>query len=318
MADNVHSHGPANVETLLTTTLEKRRTGKGIQDAVFNGRPLLNWLHNEHRTTEDGGATIIVPIMHEGNGKTSWYDGFGTLNVDPVEGHTTAQYQWKQAAVPISVSGRESEIQNTGPSAAHRLVDAKIQQADKDIMDTVNKAFFAASVAPNAIGTLVTTIDATSTIGEINSTTTTNWQALVTTGGSMSAQGLSDMETTWNTLQGRGSQTGLIITDSTNYGRYVGLLQPQQRFQGKVGNGTFANMMFKSAPVTFDLAATSNVMYFLDSNVLEFVVHSNRDFTQTDWVRPANQDAKTKHILLGAELIALNRRYLGKITSLAA
>lgn len=318
MPDKVHSHGVDNVETLLTTTLEKRRTGKGIQDAVYNGRPLLNWLHNENRTTEDGGATIVVPIMHQANGKTAWYHGFGTVNTDPVEGHTTAQYQWKQAAVPIAVSGRETEIQNTGRSAVIRLVDAKIRQADSDIMDTVNKAFFANTVIANAIGTLVTSIDATSTIGEINSTSTTNWQSLVTTGGSFAAQGLVDMENTWNTLQGRGAMTGLIITENTNYGRYVSSLQPQQRFQGKVGNGTFANMMFKSAPVTFDLAATSNVMYFLDSNVLEFIAHSNRDFVQTDWVRAVNQDAKVKHILLGAELVVLNRRYLGKITNLAA
>lgn len=318
MADLLHSYGPDNVLTLLTTTMEKRRQGKGIQDAVYDGRPMLNWLHNEHRTTEDGGSNITVPVLFEANGKTNFYDGFQTINTDPVEGHTQASYEWKQAAVPIAVSGRESEIQNTGRSAALRLVDAKMKQADSDIMDTVNKAFFAASVATNSIATLVTTIDATSTIGQINSTSVSAWQSLVTTSGSFSARGLSDMETTWNTLQGRGARTNLIMTDVTNFGRYVGTLQPQQRFTGKVGNGTFENMMFKSAPVTFDLAATSNVMYFLDSNVLEFIVHANRNFTQTDWRTPTNQDSKVKHILLGGELIALNRRYLGKMISLTA
>lgn len=315
MADTILTRG-ATVTTLLTTTLEKRRAGKGIQDAVYNARPLLNWLHNEHRTTEDGGATILVSVMSEANGKTTFYDGFDTLNTQPVEGFTQAQYTWKQAAVPVSVSGRESEIQNTGPSAVIRLVDAKMKQADMDIRDTVNKAFFAASPGSKDIGSLVTSIDATSTIGEINSTNNSWWQSLVTTGGSFAAQGLSDMETTWNTLEGRGAKTGLIITENTTYGRYVGSLQPQQRFSGQVGNGTFANMMFKSAPVTFDLAATSGVMYFLDSNVLEFVVHKNRDFVPTEWVKPSNQDAKVMHILLGAELVVLNRRYLGKITSI--
>lgn len=316
MADTLHTHGPGNVDTLLATTLEKRRKSKGIQDAIFNKMVLLSHLHDKNRTTEDGGASLVVPIMYEGNGKSKFYDGYETLNTDSADGITTAQYQWKQAATPISVSGKEAIVQNAGESAAFRIVDAKMMQAELDLKDKINQAFFAASPAAKDIGSLVTTIDATSTIGDINSTTYSWWQSKVTTGGSFAAQGLSDMETTWNALSGRGSVTDLILTEDTTYSRYVKSLQPQQRFQGKVGNGTFENVMFKSAPVAFDLAATSGVMYFLNSMFLEFVVHSKRDFVLTEWREPASQDAKLKHLLLAAELVASNRRMLGKITSI--
>jgi len=319
MADTLFTWGPGNVTTLLTTTMEKRR-GQ-IADAVFNEMVLLSFLHDKHRTTVDGGASIVMPIMSESNSTAQFYDGYEQLDTTPQEGHTSANYQWKQASTSVSVSGKEERVQNVGSSIVHRIVTAKQRQAELSIRDKINKAFFAAAPASKDIGSLVTTIDATSTIGDINSTNNSWWQATSTASGSFAAQGLADMRTLWNTLAQRNpvGGTDLIITTSSVFEFYEGSLQPQQRFQGSVSaNGSFENLMFKSSPVTFDAAATSGVMYFINSGALEFISQARTNFVLTEFVKPANQDAKVAQLLFAGELTTNNRRKLGKLTGITA
>jgi hypothetical protein len=320
MADTLHSWGPANVDTLLTTTMEKRRKSKGIHDNIFNEMVVLSHLYDKKKVTEDGGATLLVPIMYEANNTAQFFDGYEQLDTTPQEGHTTGQYQWKQAAVSVSVSDKEENVQNQGPSAVFRIVDAKSKQAELSLRDLINAGFFTASPASKAVGSLVTTIDATSNIGEINSTTYSWWQSTVTTGGSFAAQGLADMRDTWNTVSQKtpGGGPDLIVTTATVYGYYEGTLQPQQRYSGKVGDGSFENLLFKSAPVTHDADCTSGVMYFLDSRALEYVVKSGRDFVMTPFVKPSNQIAKVAQFMVVGELVTSNRRKLSKITSITA
>ena len=319
MADTVFTWGPANVTTLITTTMEKRRKGKGIHDAVFNEMVLLSWLHENNRTTEDGGATIVAPVMSGANATAQFLDGYEAVDTTPQEGFTSASYAWKQAAATISVSDRE-EMQNAGSNQVFRIADAKMNQAKMSLRNEINQAFFASSVVGSAINTLVTSIDATSTIGDINSSANSFWQATNTTSGSFAAQGLSDMRTIYNTLSSRNPVGGpqLILTTQTVYEFYEGALQPQQRFQGKVGNGSFDNLMFKAAPVTYDIECNSGVMYFLHSDALEFIVHSQRDFVMTDWVKPVNQLSKAAQLVLMAQLVVNNRRKLGKLTTITA
>jgi hypothetical protein len=300
--------------------MEKRRKSRGIHDNIFNDMVVLSHLHDKNKVTEDGGASLIVPLLYEENKTSQFYDGYEVLDTTPQDGHTSAQYQWKLGSTSISVSGKEAEVQNMGPSAVFRIVDAKIRQAELSLRDLINAGFFAASPASKDVGSLVTTIDATSTIGEVNSTSNSWWQSTVTTGGSFAGQGLSDMRTTWNTLSQKNPAGGpdLLVTTASVFGSYEGSLQPQQRFSGKVGNGAFENLLFKSAPVVHDADCTSGVMYFLDSRALEYIVKSGRDFVMTEFVKPANQDAKVAQLLVAGELVTNNRRKLGKITGITA
>jgi len=318
MADQIFTFGPANVTTLLMSTMEKRR-GE-IADAVFNEMVLLSWLSDKARVTVDGGATIVVPVMTAANSTAQFYDGFEQLDVTPQEGFTSAQFLWKQASTSVAVSGREDRVQNAGSSVIHRIVTAKQNQAELSIRDIINKGFFATSPASKDIASLVSTIDATSTIGDINSTTNSFWQATVNTGGSFAGQGLNDMRTLWNTLTQRNPVGGpdLLLTTNSVFEFYEGVLQPQQRFAGKVGNGSFDSLMFKTAPMTFDAAANSGVIYFLNSGVLEFIVSGSTNFILSEFVKPSNQDAKVAQFMFAGELTANNRRKLGKITSVTA
>lgn len=321
MSDTLFTWGPANVTTLLTTTMANRDI-KDIQDAVFNDLVLINYLKEKNAVKRSGGTSIIVPIRSSKNTTAGFYAGFDTINVTPQDELTSAQFKWKQAAASVSVSGREERIQNNGSYAVLDLVQSKIKGAEDALKDSINTALYASSPATNDIGSLVTSIDATSTIGDINSTTYSFWQSTSTGSGSFATQGLTDFRTLWSTLEVKApaAPTDLILTTTTVYNAYEAALQAQQRYaaDSRTGNGSFDSLMFRSAPVKYDAACNSGVAYFLNSKCMELDIHTGTDFIMRDWVPSYNQDAKTALFMVGLELVIKNRRKLGKLTGITA
>ena len=318
MADTLFTHGPANVTTLLTTTLENRR--KDLQDAIFNDLRTIKFLRDKGQVMIDGGASIITPLMYGKNTTAQAYHGYDQLDTTPQEGFTTAQYKWKEYAVSISVSNREENIQNSGSSAVLNLVQSKIKQATMSLKDVLNTALYAAAPGTNDLTSLATLVLGSGTIGDINSGTYSWWQSDVDASGSFAAQGRSDMLTLYNALLTAGDAPDFIVTTPTVHAYYEGSLIPQQRYQGSggVGDASFGELKFKTIPVLMDVAATAGVMYFLNSKNLEFYISSGNDMRMTEWVKPANQTAKVAQVIIAAELATNNRRRLGKLTGITA
>lgn len=320
MADTLFTWGPANVTTLLTTTVENRKGT--IQDNIFNDLPTIKFLRDKEKLRLDGGASIVQPLMYAKNTTAGFFQGYDIIDTTPQEGFTAAQFQWKEAATSISVSNREETIQNTGKSEVFNIVKAKMDQAEMSLKDILNTAIFNAAPGAKSLNSLAVLIDATSTIGDVNSTTNSWWQSLVTTSGSFAAQGRSDMLTTWNSLVTRGggaNPVDMIITTPTVHGYYEGSLTPQIRYQSMTeGNLAFSSLMFKTSPVIFDTACNSGTMYFLNSDALELVINSNNDFKLTEFVKPSSQTAKVAQLVVALELCTNNRRRLGKMTSITA
>lgn len=319
-SDTLFTYGPANVTALLTTTVENRR-GE-IQDNIFNDLPTIKYLKDKKRIRVDGGASIIQHLMYGTNTTAGFYNGYDLIDTTPQEGFTAAQFKWKEAAASVSVSNREETIQNTGKSEVFNIVKAKMDQAEMSLKSVLNSAVFSAAPVATALTSLPVLIDATSTIGDVNSTTNSWWQSLVTTSGSFAAQGRADMLTTWNTLVTRGggaNPVDMIITTPTVHGYYEGSLVPQIRYQKMdEGNAAFSNLVFKTSPVVFDTACNSGTMYFLNSDAMELVVNSNNDFRLTEFVKPSNQTAKVAQLVVALELTTNNRRRLGKMSSITA
>lgn len=319
--ETLFNWGPAgNVGALITSTQENRDI-KELQDAVFNRLTLFDWLSKKNKVRRGGGTSIIVPIRSSKNNTAASYSNYGVINTAPQDNETAAQYLYKQYAASISLSGKEERVQNKGKYEVIDLVRTKIDDAEKSLQDKLNQDLFAASPASQDVGSLVTSIDATSSIGGINSSTYSFWQSVNTTSGSFAAQGISDMRTLWNTLSQRqpASVPDLILTTPTIHGYYEASLIAQQRYESNgTGNGSFQKLMFKSSPVDMDAQATSGVMYFLNSDAMELVIDPDTDFKMTEWVKPANQDARVAQYLVALELVIRNRRKLGKLNTITA
>lgn len=313
--DTLHTWGPDYVSQLLVSTHAKRPK-KDVANAIFNRIPTFEYLNSKGKVMIDGGSSIVVPLEIARNTTAKFYDGYDLLDVTAQDNHTAAQYKWKQAYASVSISGREANIQNRGEAALMNLLEMKQKNAERSLRDAINQKLHGASNTAKEIQSLVTLIDATSTIGDINSTANSYWQSSVKTGGVFASQGVADWRNLYNTLKNRQGNPDMIITTQTVFEAYEATMAPQIRYTPmSTGDSRFRDLEFAGAKVRFDDQCASGVSYFLDSDAIHLYISENVNFTYNDFVRPPDQDAKTAQFLVGLELATSNRRVLGKVTS---
>ena len=172
------------------------------------------------------------------------------------------------------------------------------------------------------LGAVPVIVDNTGTVGDVAGATQSWWRSTDTASGSFAAQGKTDMSTLYNTILNQSSADGTpdyVITTRAVFEFYEHSLEPQVRYASvKDGNVGFENLRYKSAPMTFGSNVPSGELYMLRSDNLYLTVHSGANFKTTEFVKPANQDARTAQILLMAEVCTDNRRKLGRLTAITA
>lgn len=316
--DVVFTYGPANVTSLIATTLSTY--GKTLADNIHKAIPALAWLSIKKRVTEDGGATVVRSVVYGSNSTAGFYASDDVLDTTIQDNFTAAQWQWRQAAASITVTGR-IELQNAGRSQVIDYAKAQIDNALASLKEAIDiKLFASLQTGPN-ITPLNAIISNTGTVGDINGTTNTWWQATQTLSGSFAARGLSDLRTAWDNVAVKMPAGGpdLILSDQTSYEAYEATLTPTVRYTDvSMGDLGFSNLKYKEAVWTWDPNATVGNVYLLNSKAIELVQHSSRLFTMSEWVKPANQDLKVAQVFWAGELTTNNRRKLGLLTGVTA
>lgn len=105
-----------NLSEIVTTTL-RNRTGK-LADNMTKNIALLNRM-NKRGTIKpvSGGRTIVQELNYAENVTYQRYSGYEVLNISPSDVFTAAEFDWKQAAVNVTISGLEGDVINTGSEA---------------------------------------------------------------------------------------------------------------------------------------------------------------------------------------------------------
>ena len=164
----------SNFDQLLSTTLANYRSQ--LTDNVFTARPLTYKLMDNGRIRMlNGGTKIVEPLIYGKNSTVASYSGYDSLSLAPQEGISAAEYEWKQYAASIAISGIE-EAKNNGEQEVINLLEAKIMQAEESMREGFNQMFFAdgtgnSGKAWNGLGNLV---EASGTVGGINRATAGN------------------------------------------------------------------------------------------------------------------------------------------------
>ena len=312
--------GNANFDALLSTTLANYRPQ--LTDNVFTARPLTYFLMDKGRIRMvDGGTKIVEPLIYGQNGTVASYSGYDTISLTAQDGMSAAEYDWKQYAASIAISGIE-EAKNNGEAAIINLLEAKIMQAEESMREGFNQMFFGdgtGNSGKNWNG-LANLVESGNTVGGINSATgqDNNWWRSYeeNTAGALT---LAQMATAYNSVSVGNDHPDMILTTQTLFEKYEALLQPQLRYTDtKTADAGFQNLLFKAAPVAYDVHCTAGVVYFLNSKYLTLVGHSGKWFQQTDFVRPENLDARYALIMCYGNLTVRNRAKQGKLTAKTA
>ena len=314
------TYGPSNVDALLSTTLSAVR--KKFADNIFTKIPLLMWLKSKAKLSEDGGASLVVPLMYGKNSTAKAYSGYGVIDTTPQEGLTAAQYLWCQYATSVTISGLEERIQNVGDSAIIKILESKIKQAEMSLRDKLDIDMWASATTGTNVLALPTIVDTTTSIANVSKSSNSWWQAQVTASGSFAARGLADMRGLYNNITNQslsGGAPDFICADQTAYQFYEAALQPQQRFSDdKMAGAGFENLRYKGATMTYDPNTPAGSMFFLSSDALKLVTSKGTNFITTPFIKPENQDAKVAQILWAGQLASDNNRRLGKLTGITA
>jgi len=311
--------GNASFDALLSTTLANYR--KQLTDNVFTARPLTYFLMDKGRIRMlNGGTKIVEPLIYGQNSTVASYSGYDTLSLTAQEGISAAEYDWKQYAVSIAISGIE-EAKNNGEQAVLNLLEAKVMQAEESMKEGFNTMFFADGTGNsgkdwNGLGNLV---ESSGTVGGINRATAGNefWQSYEeNTAGALT---LAQMTTAYNSVSVGNDHPDMVLTTQTLFEKYESLLTPQLRYTDTTtADAGFQNLLFKAAPVTYDVHCTAGVVYFLNSKYLTLVGHSDKWFASTEFVRPENMDARYSLIMCYGNLTCRNAKKQGKLTAKTA
>jgi len=320
----------ANFNTLTATTLANYR--KTLEDNIFTSNPLFYWLKekNNMKVDNSGGTKIICPLMYGMNSTAKSYNGYDVIDVIPQNGISAAEYEWKQYAVGITISGRE-EFQNSGEGRLINLLESKIKQAELSLVDLFAADIFkaAASVGTNDLVSLPTFVsaDGYGTVGGITNSSGVNafWANYYTSGTKTTTaydKLIADcFLVLLNTAKGN-DRCDLGIMDATTYSALEGLLVKTINFVPQLKNTKAAdvgydNYRVKGCTIMYDENCSPAMSpYFLNTKYIQLVTGAGKDFVNTPWIKPDNGDYKTSMILWYGNLVCSNRARQGTIVTI--
>ena len=311
--------GNSNFDAILSTTLQNYRPT--LVDNIFTATVLLDHLNSKGRgVMEEGGTSIVEPLVYAVNDTANSYSGYDAIDLTPQDGISAANYNWKQMAASIAISGIE-EAQNRGTEAIIKLLNAKIMQAEESIKESLNDMLYASSVGNGGkdFQGLGFIIDASNTVGGIDPSTNTWWRSYEE--NTATALTTAQMATAYNTASKGNDTPDMIVTTMALFEKYESLLTAQVRYQDVTkANSGFQNLMFKQTPVVFDVSCPTGNMFFMNSKYLKLTGMNGHWFNTTDFQKGtvAGVDARYALILSFGELTCSNRARQAKLTAKTA
>ena len=281
-----------NLSEIVTTTIENR--SRTLADNVSKSHALLDRMEKKGKAKPaDGGSRIMQEIEFAENGTFGWYSGYDTLNITPQEVFSAAEYDWKQNAVAVSISGLEQLI-NSGEEQFIDLLEARVGNAERTMKNQMGKAVYGDGTAGGgkAIGglaLLVSDAPSVGTVGDINRANWSFWRnqsfsAVGDYGAAMTPQNcVSYMNRTWLTLVRGTERPDIIMADNNFYRMYWEALLPQQRFvSSSMAQSGFESLRYQSADVVYDGGIGGGCpvdhMYFLNTDYIYLRHHPKRQY----------------------------------------
>lgn len=324
---------PSSTMNEIVTTTLRSRTGKLADNVTLNNALLKALNKRGKRKTVNGGRTIVQEMEYTQNGTFKRYSGYEALNISPSDVFTSAEFNYAQAAVAVSISGLEM-IQNSGEAAIIDLLASRIGNAERTITNNIALDCYSDGTADGGrqIGGLALLVSSTPTTGVVGgidrSTTVGSFYrnkafSAVTNGGAAatSANIQSYMNRLYLQLVRGADKPNLLVADNNYWCLYLESLQAIQRITSTdEATAGFDSLMYMSAPVVLDGGigggAPANIMYMLNTDYVYFRPAAGRNFEPLgDERMSVNQDAMVKLIGFAGNMTLSNGSLQGVLTA---
>lgn len=306
-----------NLTDIVTTTIQNR--SKTLADNTLKQNALLMWLNKRGNVkTVDGGNVILQELMYNdpNTQNAGSYSGYDVIDITPNSPLTSAQYDIKQYAGAITISGLE-QLQNAGKAQMINLLDGRMQVAEKQLMNQISAGIYSDGTGNSGkditgLAAAVSIAPTSGTYGGINRATWSFWQnqafSGVTDGGA--AVSSANIQSYMNRVllrTIRGSDAPDVAVADNNYYRFF--LESMQAIQRVTDDqeaaSGFSSLAYYGAGKKMSVfcdggiggSIPTNRMYFINSDYMFFRPHSERNFQPIGGERQSvNQDAVVKLI----------------------
>lgn len=312
----------ANVSDIIATTIENR--SKKVADNVTKNNAVLAKLKaGGRRRPFSGGRLIYEELSFAENSNAGWYSGYDILPVGVSDVISAAEYDIKQAAAPVTISGLEM-LQNAGKEQMIDLLEARVNVAEATMMNLISGGMY--SDGTGAGGKEITGLDAavpldptTGTYGGIDRATWTFWQSKIQNVANTTTL-LADMNLLWSKLVRGADRPDLIMMDGIVWQAYVASLQAQQRFtQPNTGEYGFPTIKFMDADCVLDGGiggfCPAGTAFFLNTKYLHYRPHAQREFVPLSPNKryAINQDAEVQIMAWAGNLTTSGAQFQGRL-----
>lgn len=317
-----------NWDDVLTTTLRGR--SKALADNVSKSNALLHRLKAKGKQKPvDGGESIVHELAFAANSTTKRYSGYDTLNIQPSQVLSAAEFDLKQAAVAVTISGLE-QLKNSGENRVVDLMEQRIDNAESALVNMIAADCYSDGTADGGkqIGGLQLLVSDTGlgVVGGINAGNWAFWRNQVFSFAGASLTPSKDtitqaMNLLYMNLTRGNDAPDLIVSSNEYYNYYLTSLQAIQRIaSADMASAGFQTLKFMGADVVFDGGtfgqAPAAHMYFLNSKHLFYRPHRDRNFVPIGGDRFAtNQDAVVKLLGWAGNMTTNGRQYQGCIVA---
>jgi hypothetical protein len=315
-----------NVSDIVATTIESR-SGK-IADNVTKNNALLAKLKQGGRIkTVSGGSKIFEELSFAENGNAGWYSGYDLLPVAAQDVISAAEYEFKQAACPVTISGLDM-LKNSGKEQIIDLMEGRISVAESTMANLISGGLYSDGTGAGGkqltgLNAAVPTVPAGTTYGGIVTNSFPFWTNKVTdtTAANMTVDKIQGyFNALWAQLVRGMDRPDLIIVDAGVWGIYLASLQAQQRFTSAgEGNLGFPSLKYMDCDVVLDGGiggfCPTNTAFFLNTKYLKYRPHSARNMVPLNpKTRYAiNQDAEVQILAWAGNLTCSGRQFQGRL-----
>ena len=298
------------ITDIIATTIQSR-SGE-LADNLTQNNAILQRLQQKGNVRPfSGGNVILEEIMYNdpNTNNANSYSGYEVLNIQPDSPISAAQFSITQYADAVTMSGLEM-LQNSSKEAIIDLLDGRMQVSEARLLNRISGDLYldgTGNGGKNITGLAAAVPDSATTgvYGGIDRATWTFWRPTVTSGTTITSSNIQAKMTSTAIQLVRGTdKADLIVADNNFYSLYVQSLQAIQRITSEESAAAgFASLKFYGGGTSADVVlgggygsqATSNHMWFLNTNYIFFRPHKERNFVPIGGERQAiNQDAIVK------------------------
>lgn len=315
-----------NISDIIATTIESRT--KQIADNVTKNNALLMKMKERGNIkTFSGGYKILQELSFAENSNAGWYSGYDILPVGVSDVISAAEFNIKQAAVPVIISGLET-LQNSGRERMIDLMDSRITVAEATLANLIAGGLYSDGTGGggkqiDGLNAAVPVDPTTGTYGGIDRATWTFWRNAVSDQTAANGLDPTKIQGYWNALWAqltRGmDRPDLILADSTVWAAYMASLQTLQRFTSpETGNLGFPSVKFMDADVCLDGGiggfCPAGTAFFLNSKYIHYRPHADRNMVPLSPNRryATNQDAEVQIMAWAGNLTCSGAQFQGR------